>query len=171
VPHRIAVRTPGQREQTIAAPLEKEIGAVVFLPMVRERSRYTGKPIIVPLYKTYLFADIDQGPHWAVIRRHAGVINIVMSGDVPGRCPETEILKLKAAEVCGVVQLAGSPPPPPDQRPAIGAKVKVKFGGLAGHEGRYLAHKGASKARVVVFLLGREVVVEIAAGALAEISA
>jgi transcription antitermination factor NusG len=79
-------------------------------------------------------------------------------------------LKLKAAEIDGVVQLAG-PPPPPDKRPAVGSKVKVKFGGLAGHEGRYLAHKGANKARVVVHLLGREVEVEIAAGALAEIAA
>jgi transcription antitermination factor NusG len=132
----------------------------------------SGKPIIRPLYATYLFADLDEGrPHWAEIRRHAGVLTVVMAGDQPGKCPESEIAKLKAAEVCGVVQLAGQSPPPPPQRPAVGSKVKVTFGGLAGHEGTYLSDKGRRNARVTVFLLGREVAVEISAGALAAIAA
>jgi transcription antitermination factor NusG len=77
---------------------------------------------------------------------------------------------LKAAEVDGVVQLAGDPPPPA-KRPKAGEPIEVKYGPLAGHRGVYQAHKGAMKARVVVYLLGREVQVEIAAGALAAIAA
>lgn len=64
------------------------------------------RPVTVPLYATYLFADVDQGPPWQAIRRQPGVIGLVMTGDAPSRCPESEILKLKAAEV-GVV--FGSP--------------------------------------------------------------
>ena len=46
---------------------------------------------------TYLFADVDRGPPWQAIRRQPGVVSIVMTGDSPSRCPESEIEKLRAS--------------------------------------------------------------------------
>jgi hypothetical protein len=56
-----------------------------------------------------------------------------MTCDAPSRCPESEILKLKASEVGGLVQLAG-PPPSNAQRFAIGERVKIRFGAFDGPE-------------------------------------
>jgi transcription antitermination factor NusG len=170
--HWIAVRTESQREKVVAARLERELRATVYLPLARVRSP-AGNLIVVSLFRPYVFCDIDASPTpWQAIRRHCGVVAIVMtSPDLPGRCPDSEILKLRMAEVDGVVRLAGKEPTPHAQRPAIGSKIKMSYGPLAGHEGVYAAHKGAAKARVIVFLLGREVTVEISAGSLAAIAA
>jgi hypothetical protein len=47
--------------------------------------------------------------------------------------PAEQIKKLKAAEVNGLVQLAG-PPPPNAQTFAVGERVKIRYGALDGHE-------------------------------------
>jgi transcription antitermination factor NusG len=121
----------------------------------------------VPLYATYLFADVDQGPPWQAIRRQPGVISIVMTGDAPSRCPQSEIDKLKASEVHGLVQLADQPSPS-DQKFALGERVKIKYGALDGHEAVYAGEADKRrKAQVLVCLLGRQVVVKIAADAIA----
>ena len=123
--------------------------------------------VTAPLYRTYFFADIDQGPPWQAIRRQPGVIGLVMTGDAPSRCPESEIEKLKAAEVNGVVQLAG-PPPLSVQKFAVGERVKIRYGALDGHEGVYAGEADKRRrAHVMVCLLGLQVMVKIAADALA----
>jgi transcription antitermination factor NusG len=86
--------------------------------------------------------------------------------DAPSRCPEGEILKLKASEVCGLVQLAG-PPPPSAQAFAIGEKVKIRFGVFDGSEAVYAGEDKRRSAHALVCLLGRQVMVKIAAHAIA----
>jgi transcription antitermination factor NusG len=131
-----AVRCPPQRELVIAERLERAIGAHVYLPRARMRLGGSLRPVTAPLYRTYFFADLDLSPPWQAIRRQPGVIGLVMTGDAPSRCPESEILKLKAAEVDGVVRLA-SAPAPSRYRPSAGEHVRVRFGPLEGREGRY----------------------------------
>jgi transcription antitermination factor NusG len=138
--------------------LEKEIGATVYLPLIRERSRYAGKPIIVPLYKTYLFADIDASPTpWQAIKRHPGVITVVMAGENPGRCPDTEIAKLKAAEIDGLVRLVDEPPPPTSKRLAAGQRVRIGIDAFAGKEAAYVRPARQNMSVVTVVLLSRAI--------------
>lgn len=158
-----AVRCPPQREIVIAGRLE-ELGCSIYLPRARMILRRSLQPATVPLYATYLFADVDQGPPWQAIRRQPGVISIVMTGDTPSRCPESEILKLKAAEVDGVVRLA-SATSPSRYRPSVGEQVRIRFGPLDGREGRYAGPR-RNLAQVLVTLLGRQVVVLVAADAI-----
>jgi transcription antitermination factor NusG len=161
----VAVRCPPQRETAIAERLEG-LGCAIYLPRARVVLRRSLRPATVPLYATYLFADVDQGPPWQAIRRTPGVISIVMTGDAPSRCPEGEILKLKASEVCGLVQLAG-PPPPSAPAFAIGEKVKIRFGVFDGSEAVYAGEDKRRSAHVLVCVLGRQVMVKIAAHAIA----
>jgi transcription antitermination factor NusG len=138
-----AVRCPPQREIAIAKRLEG-LGCVIYLPRARMLLRRSVRPSTVPLYATYLFADVDRGPSWQAIRRQPGVISIVMTGDQPSRCPESEILKLKAAEVDGVVRLARAPAPW-RYRPSMGEP-----GGSV--SGRSMAGKGDMQARGGIWL-------------------
>jgi transcription antitermination factor NusG len=162
--HWIAVRCPAWRDTVIAERVRHEAGALVYSPKVRHVLRKTGKPTLGPLYMTYFFVDVDEGPPWQAIARTPGVTRIVMTGDAPSRCPESEILKLKAAEVDGVVRLA-SAPAPSRYRPSMGEQVRIRFGPLDGREGRYAGPR-RNQAQVLVTLLGRQVVVLVAADAL-----
>jgi transcription antitermination factor NusG len=97
----------------------------------------------------------------------AGVISIVMTGDAPSRCPENEILNLKTSEVGDLVQLAGLPPRSA-QTFAIGERAKIRFGAFDGHEAFYPGEaEKRRKVHVLVRLLGRQVMVEIATDAIA----
>ena len=161
-----AVRCPPQREIAIAERLEG-LGCVIYLPRARVALRRSHRPATVPLFATYLFADLDCSPPWQAIRREPGVVGVVMTGEQPSRCPEREIEKLKAAEVNGVVQLAG-PPPPSMQKFAVGEPVRIRYGALDGHEALYAGAANKQRtARVLVQLLGRQVMVEIASHAIA----
>ena len=170
--HWIAVRVPGQRERVIAQRLEREIGAVIYLPLVRERPQWAKGPLTVPLFKTYIFADIDAGrPHWAAIRRHHGVIGLVMADPMtPGRCPSAEIEKLKAAEIDGVVQLAGEPPPPSSKQFAAGQRVKIQLDAFDGKEAHYVSPARRNMSRVTVTLLNRVIEVSVPTHRLAEVA-
>jgi transcription antitermination factor NusG len=162
-----ACKTAPQYEAVVARRLVDMLGCVIYLPRAKVVLPRSLRPVTAPLFRTYIFADIDQGPPWQAIRRQPGVISIVMTGDAPSRCPESEILKLKAAEVNGLVQLAGQPPPSA-QRFTVGEKVKIRYGALDGHEARYAGEADKQrKACVLVCLLGRQVMVKIAADALA----
>jgi transcription antitermination factor NusG len=150
----------------IAGRLASELGCAIYLPRARIVLRRSRRPVTVPLYATYLFADLDRSPPWQAIHRQPGVVSIVMTGDAPSRCPEAEILKLKASEVHGLVQLAG-PPPPSAQRFAVGEKVRIRYGALNGREALYAGEDKRRSACVLVCLLGRQVMVKIAADAIA----
>jgi transcription antitermination factor NusG len=161
-----AVRCPPQRETVIAGRLEEELGCAIYLPKARMILRLSRRPVSVPLYATYLFADLSQSPPWQAIKRQPGVVGIVMTGDAPSRCPESEIAKLKAVEVRGLVQLAG-PPPPSAETFAVGERVRIRYGAFDGHEAVSAGEADKRrKAHVLVQLLGRQVMVKIAADTL-----
>jgi hypothetical protein len=93
-----------------------------------------------------------------------------MTGDQPSRCPESEIAKLRAAEIGGYVQLAG-PPPPSNKRFLPGERVGIRVRGLEGREARYVRPAGRAMSRVTVVLLNRAVEVSVPTFKLAAIEA
>ena len=162
-----AVRCQARHEVIVGARLEQSIGAAVYVPKASVLSPRTLEPITISVYAGYFFSDLDQGPPWQAIRRQPGVIDLVMTGDAPSRCPEAEILKLKASEIDGLVQLAGQPSVN-GHRFAIGERVKIQFGAFDGRTGVYQGEAYRQrKAYVLVCLLGRQVRVKIRADALA----
>ena len=163
-----AVRCRAQYETIVARRLTEMLGCVIYLPrakIVLPRSR---RPVTAPLYRTYLFADIDQGPPWQAIARTPGVVKLVMTGDQPSRCPEHEIEKLRASEVDGLVQLAG-PPPRSDQKFTEGQAVKIRYGAFDNREARYAKPGKRNMSVVMVVLLNRVVAVQVPTVALAAI--
>jgi transcription antitermination factor NusG len=167
-----AIRTPPQREFVVAGRLEDQLGCAIYLPRARLRLARSLRPATVPLFATYVFADIDLGPPWQAIKRQPGVIGMVMTGDTPSRCPSAEIEKLKASEgPDGFVRLAGQPPPESDQTFEEGQAVRIRLGAFDNRPARY-ARKGRKNMSVVmVVLLNRVVAVQVPTCALAAESA
>lgn len=164
MPYWAAARCAAWREAAIAERIVHEVGAVVYVPKVRLRLTKSRRPATGALFATYILVDLDTVFAWQAIKRTPGVTGVVMSGEKPARCPEFEILKLKAAEVDGVVRLA-STIVPSRYRPSMGEKVRIRFGPLDGREGRYAGPR-RNLAQVLVTLLGRQVLVLVAADAI-----
>jgi hypothetical protein len=72
-----AVRCPSQKETVVARRLTDRLGCVIYLPKARIALPHSRRPVTAPLYRSYLFADVDQGPPWQAIRRQPGVIGLV----------------------------------------------------------------------------------------------
>jgi transcription antitermination factor NusG len=161
-----AVKCPPQYEAIVARRLVDMLGCVIYLPRAKVVLPRSRRPVTAPLFRTYLFADIDQDPPWQAIRRQPGVISIVMTGDQPSRCPESEISKLKASEIGGLVQLAG-PPPSSDQKFTEGQAVKIRLGAFDGREARYAKPARRNMSVVLVALLNRVIAVQVPTVALA----
>ena len=49
----------------------------------------------MPQFVGYIFVQALDRP-WQVIRRTIGVVSVLMTGDAPSRCPDSEIAALKA---------------------------------------------------------------------------
>jgi hypothetical protein len=98
----VAVKCAPQKE-TVTAQRLRGIGCLIYLPLARTRPRGALKPTILPFYRTYLFADIDEGPPSQRINRTAGVFSVLLTGDQPSRRPACEIEKLRMSEVDGIV--------------------------------------------------------------------
>ena len=158
----VAAKVAPQRELVVAKRLEA-LGCVIYLPRARVRLKRSLRPVTVPLYATYLFADVDQGPTWQRINRTPGVLSILMTGDIPSRCPEIEIAKLKAAEIDGVVQLANEPPPLSAQKFTEGEAVRIKLGAFENRPARYSKPARKNMSIVMVMLLNRVVTVQVPA--------
>lgn len=167
MPHWVACKTAPQFEAVVAGRLVDMLGCAIYLPRARTVLPRSRRPVTAPLFRTYLFADLEQGPPWQAIRRTPGVISLVMTGDKPSRCPASEIAKLKASEINGLVQLAGQPPPPSDQTFTQGQPVRIRHGAFAGMEARYAKPDRRNMSVVMVVLLNRVVAVQVPTIALA----
>ena len=161
-----ALKCPPQFEAIVARRLVDVLGCAIYLPRARVVLPLSRRPVTAALFRTYLFADLDQGPPWQAIRRKPGVINIVMTGEQPSRCPESEIEKLKASEIGGLVQLAG---PPSDQTFTEGQAVKIRSGAFEGRPARYSKPARKNMSVVMVVLLNRVVAVQVPTHALAAV--
>jgi transcription antitermination factor NusG len=167
--HWIAARCPSQRESAITERLSTEAGYAVYLPRARVLSPKTRTPMLLALYPTYFFVNLDLSPPWQAIRRQPGVTTVLMTGDQPSTCPEREILKLKLSERDGFVRLAEGAAPV--RRFAIGEKVKIEGGALAGREATYTGAADKRRSAIVlVSLLGRQVAVRLSAHAIAALA-
>jgi transcription antitermination factor NusG len=164
----IAARCACQRESVVTERLRLD-GFHVYLPRARVRLPRSGRPAIIVLYAGYFFIDIDQSSSpWQAAKRTPGVTTVLMTGDAPSRCQESEILKLQASEIGSLVQLAG-PPPSSDRTFTEGQAVRIRLGAFDGREARYAKPIRRNMSVVLVSLLNRVIAVQVPTVALAAV--
>jgi len=157
-PNWFAVYTRPRQERTALEHLERQ-GFRCFLPLAvnpyQRRSQRT--PRIEPLFPRYLFlhALADQqslGP----VRSTRGVCNLVRFGQqlITVREPVIQTIERRRDPATGLIRLD----PVPVQ---VGDTVKVFDGPLAGLTGIFQERKGATRALLLMKLLGAESTVEV----------
>lgn len=149
-----ALRLRSNFEQTAALLLENR-GYEVFLPTYRTRRRWTDrvKEIQVPLFAGYVFCRLDINRRLPVLTT-PGVVGIVGVGKVPAPVSDGEV-----ASVRTIVESRIFSQPWPYL--AIGDRIVVERGPLAGAEGILSCTKGEYRLIASVSLLQRSVAVEL----------
>lgn len=98
-----------------------------------------------PLFARYLFIELGSaGANWSVLRSTRGVSRLVEFGGVPARLPGDWLETFRAGEQAPVRRLF-----------ALGDRVTVADGPLAGLEGVFELPDGEARAIVLLELLGR----------------
>jgi transcription antitermination factor NusG len=141
-------------EKIIASTLLNK-GYEGFLPLYRHRSRWSDriKEVQLPLFPGYLFCRFDVNKRLPILIT-PGVLHVVGIGKTPHPVDDDEIAALQTI-VLSSLQAE------PRAYLAVGRKVRIEIGPLAGVEGILAALKGAHRLVVSVSLLQRSVSVEI----------
>lgn len=136
-------------EELVARQIES------FLPTYKVRRRWSDRYKIVeePLFKNYLFVNIEQTRYMQILRPY-GAVSIVMFDGRPAVIPDAEI---DAIRLLVTSELPYNPHP----YMKVGRRVRVKEGPLAGCEGILLRKKSLSRLVLSIHLLQRSVVTEI----------
>jgi transcriptional antiterminator RfaH len=142
------VRSNPQRE-VYASERVQAAGYETFLPMVQTNRASQ------PLFASYFFVRIIE--QWRSINSTFGVLCLVRVGDCPARCPDHEIEALKAMiDGHGYIKLPEAPAAPARRVIAVGAKVKITGGPLAGHRGLFQGQSTKDRERILLSLLGSQ---------------
>ena len=140
------VYTKPRQEETALANLSRQ-AYEAYLPRVRTSRLRDRKRVVVvdPLFPRYLFIHRDSHTdNWIPIRSTLGVISLVRFGIEPARVSDDLIVQLQAQHNAeGVFEFA-------EPKFAVGDRVRVAEGPLAGYAGILLAHTGRD--RVVLLL-------------------
>lgn len=159
-PSWFAVYTKPRQERVALAHLERQ-GFRCFLPLAvnpyQRRSARTTR--IEPLFPRYLFLRLsDRDEDWGPIRSTIGVSALVRFGATPARLPDAFVETLRAREgEDGVQDL-------PWRELAVGERVRIVDGALAGLEAVFQARTGAERVVVLLQVAERLVRVELGAG-------
>lgn len=149
-----AVHTWSRHEKSVFEQLrEKQIET--FLPQYNSSKRWkngqVGGP--VPLFPGYLFVRIHAANRLPVLQT-SGVAKFVGFGKTPAAIPDSEITQLQAA-VSNGSQVS------PHPFLAIGNRVRIKCGALAGLTGIMTRDKQGIRVVLSVQLISRSVSVEL----------
>lgn len=153
--HWYSVYTRPRHEKHVLQELnEKHIEA--FLPTYKVRRRWSDRYKIVeePLFKNYLFVNVDYDRRYYDTLRPYGAVNFVSFDGKPAEIPEAEIEAVRRLVTC---ELPYSPHP----YLKVGRRVRVKFGPLAGCEGILIRKKSLARLVLSVNLLQQSVSAEI----------
>src|ERR1017187_7564785 len=140
----------------VASTTLRAKGYEEFLPLYRSRHRWSDriKDLELPLFPGYLFCRFDVTDRFMPILTTPGVIGIVGAGKTPVPVDLEEIEAIRAILRSG---LAAQPWP----NLAVGSKVYIEGGPLAGVEGIVTNTDKVYRLIVSVGLLQRSVAVEI----------
>jgi transcription antitermination factor NusG len=149
-----AVRTAAGREKAVAAQLRSK-GFEEFLPLYRSRRQWCDrvKELELALFPGYLFCRFDFN-HRLPILVTPGVQMIVGTGKLPTPVSDAEIEALRRVIASGVAA-------EPHEYLAVGQRVRIRAGSLAGLEGILTEARNSFRMVLSVELLQRSVAVEV----------
>jgi transcription termination/antitermination protein NusG len=149
-----AVHTFSRHEKTVCEQLRgKQIET--FLPLYRSSKRWKNGQVgaQLPLFSGYVFVHIDSRNQLPVLQT-PGVAKFVGFGKGPARVPDHEIEQLEAAVANGIEV---SPHP----YLAVGQRVQIQSGPLAGLTGILTRDKGGCRVILSVDLISSSISVEL----------
>ena len=132
-------------------------GLDAFLPTFKVRRRWSDryKIVEVPLFKNYVFVNLDDFTrHSAATLRPYGAVSFVMFGGKPAPIPQLEIEAIRRLVESEL---------PYSLHPylKVGRKVRVRLGPLRGCEGILIRKKNIARLVLSVHLLQQSVSVEV----------
>jgi transcription antitermination factor NusG len=150
-----AVRTASGREKFVSGQLQAK-GYEEFLPVYRTRRQWSDrvKDVELPLFPGYLFCRFDFNQRLPILVT-PGVKTIVGFGKAPTPVSESEIENLRK------VVASGAAAEPHHAYVAVGERVRIREGSLAGVEGILVDVKNSWRIVLSVELLQRSVSVEL----------
>jgi transcription antitermination factor NusG len=122
-----------------------------YCPRIRRRGR------IAFLFPSYVFVRLKANLHWYPIVWTPHVVRLIMAGERPANLSEGIVADLKRRERGGFVPL------PRAARLQKGQQVRVISGSFEGHLGIYDGQTNRERERVLLEMLGRQVVAELPA--------
>ena len=156
--HWHVVYTQPRNEALACEHLERQ-GFEVFLPRYLKRRSHARVVDMVPapLFPRYLFAAFDAcAAGWRAVRSTRGVIDLVRNGDELARVPDNVVDELQLrCDGQGFVLLARQADLGPGQRIRIDTKAFAACNAI------FEAHTDSERVKVLLSLLGREVVVDL----------
>lgn len=145
---------PRHEKQVLQELSNKNIEA--FLPTYKVRRRWSDRYKVVeePLFKNYLFVNVDFNQRYYETLRPYGAVAFVMFDGKPAQIPE--------AEIDAIRRLVDSELPyDPHPYLKVGRKVRVRSGPLEGCEGILIRKKGLARLVLSVNLLQQSVSAEV----------
>lgn len=149
-----AIQTRHRHEKRIAARLQSA-ELETFLPVHRAVHRWkngVNAQVDLPLFPSYLFVRIPVSERLRVLRE-PGVISIAASSLAPTPIPDDEISQLRVA--------AASVKAQPHPYLAVGERVRVIAGPVAGLEGILVRKKHELRVVVSIEIILRSITVEV----------
>jgi transcriptional antiterminator RfaH len=138
--------------------LERQ-GFEVFLPRYLKRRSHARVVDMVPapLFPRYLFMAFDPcATGWHAVRSTRGVIDLVRNGDELARVPDDVVDELQLrCDGRGLLLLAQQFHLDPGQR------IRIDTGAFAACNAIFEAHTDSDRVKVLLSLLGREVVADV----------
>ncbi len=150
--------TTRSRQEKLASMALESLGITHFMPVIDEEHKWSDrrKVITVPLFPGYLFVQAAITSEIQLsIRKVRGIVDFVRNHSGPLPVPDNEIESIRTL----VSRSAECSPHP---MPAIGERVRVVRGSLAGVEGTLARYAGRFRLVVSVEIIQRAVSINVA---------
>jgi transcription elongation factor/antiterminator RfaH len=150
-----ALYTRPRHEKQVFQELSNK-GIEAFLPTYKVRRRWSDRYKIVeePLFKNYLFVNVDFDTRYYETLRPYGAVGFIMFDNKPAQIPKNEIDAIRRL-------VESELPYDPHPYLKVGRKVRVRSGPLQGCEGVLTRKKGLARLVISVHLLQQSVSAEV----------
>ncbi len=145
------IYTKPRQEQVAQENLLRQ-GYEIYLPLIRQRKRRSGKyqVIVKPMFPRYLFIRLNtETDNWGPIRSTRGVSGLVRFGMQPAQIPNRLMNSLRDRDDDSGIQDLQVP------EYASGNKVRIIEGPMAGCEGIFMAKTGQERVVILLEIAGQ----------------
>ena len=152
-----AVYTKSRCEKQVAQALESE-GVEAYCPLNKIKKQWSDRTKWVeePLFRSYVFVNIDYAKQSAVVRQSKNVVNFVYWLGKPAEIQANEIEEIKLFLTDFVnVEVIG-------QSVKVGDFITIKSGVFEGKRAKVQSFKNKKEVRLIIESMGYELVAHLA---------